>query len=65
MQFLKQARRRYCVAEIEEDVDKAVWSRQGLFMFAITSKSKGPEKAEGKFEGKGDANGDADGKLQK
>ncbi|KAI1308344.1 putative methyltransferase-domain-containing protein [Xylaria venustula] len=41
MQFLKQARRRFCVAEIGDDEDKPVWSRQGLFMFAITAKGNG------------------------
>ncbi|KAI0856261.1 putative methyltransferase-domain-containing protein [Xylaria cubensis] len=38
MQFLKQARRRFSVVEVEDD-ERPVWSRQGLFMFAITSKS--------------------------
>ncbi|KAI1194393.1 putative methyltransferase-domain-containing protein [Nemania serpens] len=38
MQFLKQTRKRFSVAEIDDD-ERPVWSRQGLFMFAITSKS--------------------------
>ncbi|KAI0098699.1 putative methyltransferase-domain-containing protein [Nemania sp. FL0031] len=37
MQFLKQARRRFHVAEVEDD-ERPVWSRQGLFMFAISAK---------------------------
>ncbi|KAI0408811.1 putative methyltransferase-domain-containing protein [Xylaria palmicola] len=38
MQFLKSARRRFSVAEVEDDDERPVWSRQGLFMYAITSK---------------------------
>ncbi|KAI8950704.1 putative methyltransferase-domain-containing protein [Xylaria longipes] len=41
MQFLKQARRRFSVTEIDDDDERPVWSRQGLFMFAITSKGVG------------------------
>ncbi|KAI1161191.1 putative methyltransferase-domain-containing protein [Nemania serpens] len=37
MQFLKQTRRRFSVTEFDDD-ERPVWSRQGLFMFAITSK---------------------------
>ncbi|TGJ82249.1 hypothetical protein E0Z10_g6529 [Xylaria hypoxylon] len=48
MQFLKQARRRFCVTEIDDD-ERPVWSRQGLFMFAITSKENG--KTQGGKEG--------------
>ncbi|KAI0536973.1 putative methyltransferase-domain-containing protein [Xylaria digitata] len=40
MQFLKQAHRRFCVTEIDDD-ERPVWSRQGLFMFEITSKQNG------------------------
>jgi len=40
MQFLKQARRKYCVVEVDDDEEKSVWSRQGLFMFAFTAKNK-------------------------
>ncbi|KAI3322576.1 putative methyltransferase-domain-containing protein [Xylariaceae sp. AK1471] len=50
MQFLKQARRRFFVAEVEDD-ERPVWSRQGLFMFAITSKGNASGKDEGKKEG--------------
>ncbi|KAI1362899.1 putative methyltransferase-domain-containing protein [Xylaria arbuscula] len=57
MQFLKQARRRYCVSEVD-DVDKGAWSRQGLFMFAITAKTTSKEQKE---KGDGDA---LDGKVQ-
>ncbi|KAI1431274.1 putative methyltransferase-domain-containing protein [Xylaria sp. CBS 124048] len=46
MQFLKQARRRFCVVEVEDD-ERPVWSRQGLFMFAITSKG---QKGDGKTQ---------------
>ncbi|KAI0522007.1 putative methyltransferase-domain-containing protein [Xylaria bambusicola] len=48
MQFLKQARKRYRVAEVEDE-EKPVWSRQGLFMFAITAKGKG--MVDGKMQG--------------
>ncbi|KAI0812148.1 putative methyltransferase-domain-containing protein [Xylaria sp. FL0064] len=50
MQFLKQARRRFCVAEIDDD-ERPVWSRQGLFMFAITSKGNANGKMQGAKEG--------------
>ncbi|KAI0434433.1 putative methyltransferase-domain-containing protein [Xylaria sp. FL1042] len=50
MQFLKQARRRFCVAEIDDD-ERPVWSRQGLFMFAITSKQNANGKMQGAKEG--------------
>ncbi|KAI8624481.1 putative methyltransferase-domain-containing protein [Xylariaceae sp. FL1651] len=46
MQFLKQARRRFCVAEVEDE-ERPIWSRQGLFLFAITAKESG-HKEEGK-----------------
>ncbi|KAK5632250.1 hypothetical protein RRF57_007964 [Xylaria bambusicola] len=49
MQFLKQARKRYCVAEVEDE-EKPVWSRQGLFMFAITAKGKGNANGDGKMQ---------------
>ncbi|KAI0452144.1 putative methyltransferase-domain-containing protein [Xylaria acuta] len=48
MQFLKRARRRFSVAEVDDDDERPVWSRQGLFMFAITSSSKA--KANGKTD---------------
>lgn len=42
MQFLKQIRKRFRVTEIgdEDDDERPVWSRQGLFMFAITAKEE-------------------------
>ncbi|KAI0206081.1 putative methyltransferase-domain-containing protein [Astrocystis sublimbata] len=46
LQFLKQARRRYRVVEVEDD-EKHVWSRLGLFMFAITSKVEVEVEGEG------------------
>ncbi|KAI0907438.1 putative methyltransferase-domain-containing protein [Ustulina deusta] len=51
MQFLKQARRRFCVAEIDDD-ERPVWSRQGLFMFAITSRGNAGGKMQGGKEGR-------------
>ncbi|KAI2630008.1 putative methyltransferase-domain-containing protein [Xylaria nigripes] len=46
MQFLKQARKRFSVVEVEDD-ERRVWSRQGLFMFAITSRTaRGREDAD-------------------
>ncbi|KAI1756045.1 putative methyltransferase-domain-containing protein [Xylaria castorea] len=47
MQFLRQARRRFSVAEIDDDDERPVWSRQGLFMFAITSKTDTRANEEG------------------
>lgn len=38
MQFLKNARRQFAVAEVEDD-DRAVFSRQGLFLYTFTSKA--------------------------
>jgi hypothetical protein len=43
MQFLKQARRRFWVSEVEDDA-RPIWSRQGLHLFAITSKPAAGEK---------------------
>ncbi|KAI9739434.1 MAG: hypothetical protein M1818_005122 [Claussenomyces sp. TS43310] len=37
MQFLKTARRRFHVVEVEDD-DRAVWERQGLFLVTFQSK---------------------------
>ncbi|OAA68151.1 hypothetical protein SPI_00346 [Niveomyces insectorum RCEF 264] len=39
MQFLKQARKRFCVAEVA-DADRPVFSRQGLFLYTLTRKAK-------------------------
>ncbi|KAI1123970.1 putative methyltransferase-domain-containing protein [Nemania abortiva] len=49
MQFLKQARRRFDVAEIDDD-ERPVWSRQGLFMFAISAKRDKTPAAKGDEE---------------
>ncbi|KAI1825258.1 putative methyltransferase-domain-containing protein [Xylaria intraflava] len=56
MQFLKQARRRFCVVEVEDD-ERPVWSRQGLFMFAITSKA---QSGDGKMQGESGGGDDED-----
>ncbi|KAI1147467.1 putative methyltransferase-domain-containing protein [Nemania diffusa] len=40
MQFLKQIRRRFRVAEIGDDGERDGWRRQGLFMFAISARGE-------------------------
>ncbi|KAI1270744.1 putative methyltransferase-domain-containing protein [Xylariaceae sp. FL1019] len=40
MGFVKQARKKFTVNDLE-DVDRPVWSRQGLYLFSFTSKKKG------------------------
>lgn len=39
MQFLKNARRQFVVAEVADD-DRPVFSRQGLFLYTFTSKDR-------------------------
>ncbi|KAI1332689.1 putative methyltransferase-domain-containing protein [Xylariaceae sp. FL0255] len=39
MHFLKQLRKKFSVAEVE-DSERPVWSRQGLFLFAVTAKGR-------------------------
>lgn len=56
MQFLKVARRRFRVTEVE-DVDRPVWSRQGLFLFKFTAKEKGLGMEKVKEMGDGGAEG--------
>lgn len=44
MQFLRNARKRFDVAELEDD-ERDVFSRQGLFLYAFTSKVRnGPHR---------------------
>lgn len=39
MQFLKNAKKAFTVTELPDD-DRPVFSRQGLFLYALTSKQK-------------------------
>lgn len=41
MQFVKKAQKAFNVAEVQDE-DHPVFSRQGLFLYAITSKRSGP-----------------------
>jgi hypothetical protein len=49
MHFLKQVRKRFCVTELDDD-ERPIWSRQGLFMFAIASKGNANGRDEGENE---------------
>lgn len=41
MQFLKNAKKAFVVTEIPDD-ERSVFSRQGLFLYTFTSKTKAP-----------------------
>lgn len=36
--FFKEARKTFCVAEIKDDEDRPAYTREGLFLYTITSK---------------------------
>lgn len=44
MQFLKNAKKLFNIAEVEDD-ERGVYSRQGLFLYTITSKVRGQGNA--------------------
>ncbi|CAI6338281.1 unnamed protein product [Periconia digitata] len=40
LQFMKVARKLFDVKEVEDDPDKGIWSREGLFLYKIEKKNK-------------------------
>lgn len=38
MRFLRDCRKEFCVQDIQDDPDKEVWSRQGLFLYIQTAR---------------------------